>query len=140
MAESHLPAYIHEHGPLEQPLRSVTLSNAIAALKREPAWQSGDRTARTLTKEGPLRVVLVLLKAGTRLAEHHADGPLSLYCISGHARFTGAGETIELRAGDLAMLDTAIEHAVDAVEESSLLLTIALSAAHAGGPGTTATL
>jgi quercetin dioxygenase-like cupin family protein len=87
----------------------------LERLRQEPAWRAGSRNAITLVKERGLRVVLALLHAGTRLDPHHAPGPLTLQVLSGRVR---------LGPGVLVALESALEHDVEAVEESALLLTL----------------
>lgn len=128
MAEDQVPAYVREHGALESPVRLAHFSEELAAMKASRAWLDGDRTARTLTKDGALRIVLTAMKQGATLLEHHADGPLSLQCLAGTLRLSAAGQTLELREGDIASIDAAIPHSVEALAECAFLLTIAQSA------------
>src|SRR5579884_2624399 len=112
------PAYIREHGPMEQPLRVVKLDDAVATLKQEPAWQRDTRLARTLTKEGRLRLVLTIMRAGARLHEHKAEGALTLHCVEGSLLLRiPENHPIELAAGELIVLDAGISHGVEAVTE-----------------------
>lgn len=86
---------------------------------------SGGRSARTLVKDGPLRVTLVSLAAGGALASHRAAGPITVHVLSGALRFT-AGESVRtLAAGDLLALGAGIEHAVESADGADFLLTVA---------------
>jgi hypothetical protein len=67
MTEAHEPAYVREHGPLEVPLRHVRLNDELASLKRQPAWERGERVAKTLVKEQGLNAVLTAIHAGAAL-------------------------------------------------------------------------
>jgi quercetin dioxygenase-like cupin family protein len=127
MAEQHVPAYIREHGPLTTTVHSVSLPDAITAIEQEPAWPDGtvERLAHTLSKDGPLRVVLTRLRAGARLHEHRADGPIVVQCVRGSMRFTAAGEPIELTEGQIVMLGARVPHGVEAIDECAFLLTLA---------------
>ncbi|SRR5579875_808330 len=125
MASEHEPAYIREHGPLEVPLRVLRLEEQIAELKRDAAWEREGRIGRTLTKEGGLNVVLTLMRAGTALHEHQADGPVTIHCLSGRIELSAHDQTFELAAGDLAALDRAVRHSVKALAEAAFLITLA---------------
>lgn len=55
-------------------------------MRQEAAYLREGHTARTLVREPDLRVVLVVMKAGARIAEHHADETASVHALSGHIR------------------------------------------------------
>jgi len=91
----------------------------------EGALTRSGRTARTLIKDGPLRVTLVGLAPGGMLAEHQATGPVTVHVLAGRIRFhVGADETV-LEQGDLLSLGAGISHSVRAAERSLFLLTVA---------------
>ncbi|HZQ34757.1 MAG TPA: cupin domain-containing protein [Dehalococcoidia bacterium] len=124
MAE-HVPEYIREHGPLQTDLRQVRLADELRTLHQEPAWQRGERAARTLVKQGDLRVVLTAMRSGTSLKEHSAEGALTIYCVDGRMQVSAAGCTLDLQPGDLIALDGGVQHSVDATLDCAFLLTIA---------------
>lgn len=109
--------------PALVPLLHVRLDEQIARLKSEPTWRTGDRNAITLTKEPTLRLVLIALKKGAKLHEHQAGGPVTIQAVSGSLRLHTAGRSLALKAGEVAVLESAIEHEVEALEEGALLLT-----------------
>ena len=100
------------------------LNAQIEQLKREPAWQNG-RNAKTLVKYPDFRIVLMLMKAQTRIEEHHADGRISVQTVAGHIRMHVAGRDFDLPVGHLLALDHEVRHDVEALEDSAFLLTIA---------------
>jgi quercetin dioxygenase-like cupin family protein len=110
------------------------LRAAAAALLAEGARAGGGHRARTLVKDTDLRVVLVTLAAGARLAEHHAPGRITIHTLSGHLIVRAAGEAIELPAGHLLTLAGAVPHEVAAREASAFLLTIAWPSDRAEAP------
>ncbi len=121
----HQPTYTREHGPLATPLRVLRFEDQIGTLKKEPAWTRGERVAKTLVKEGSLRVVLTLLPVGAELHEHKAEGAITIQCLAGRFTVHAEGRVIELIEGEMIALDGGIAHAVRAVSESAFLLTIA---------------
>jgi len=80
------------------------------------------RTA-ALAKNASFEAVHLVVRAGESIAPHQVAGSMTLYCIAGHVRFEG-GSPAELRTGDWLFLDPGARHAVEAVADSSLLLTI----------------
>ena len=107
------------------------LAREVAQLHREAAWLHGGRNAKTLIKEPDLRVVLVALRAGGRLEEHRAAGRISVQTLAGHVRLHAAGTEVDLPTGRLVSLEREVPHAVEALEESAFLLTIAWQGEHA---------
>jgi quercetin dioxygenase-like cupin family protein len=110
--------------PAVTPVGQFRIDDEVARLKQESAWQSGTRNAITLVKHGPLRVVLMALRSGTHLEEHHAVGPLTLHVLSGMVRVHTIGRAMDLGRGTLLALDASVEHDVEALEESTLLLNL----------------
>lgn len=83
------------------------------------------RSARTLVKEGPLRVTMVALGNGGSLASHRAEGPITVHVLSGRIRFQVGEEEWALEPGDLLSLGAGVEHAVDSETGGVFLLTVA---------------
>ena len=77
------------------------LNAQIEQLKCEPAWQNG-RNAKTMVKYPDFRIVLMLMKAKTRIEEHHADGRISVQTIAGHIRMHVTGKDFDLARGTSA--------------------------------------
>ena len=124
MTSAHEPAYIREHGPLEVPLRIVRLEDQIAEVKKEAAWEHGERSAKTLVKEGGLSAVLIVMRAGTALHEHKAEGPATIHCLAGRIELDAYGRMVELAPGELASLDSGVRHSVKAITEAAILVTL----------------
>jgi len=89
----------------------------------EPATQTR-RTARTLLKNGPLRVTLILVHAGGAIAEHTAPGPITVQVLRGSIRFRISDHEQTLSAGQVIGLAGGIRHSVAADEEAAFLLTV----------------
>lgn len=92
-----------------------------------------DTTIQTsaLARTASFEAVHLIVRAGQSIAPHHVAGPITLYCISGHVRFQGATPP-DLRGGDWLFLAPGTLHAVQAVEDSALLLTILFNESDAG--------
>jgi quercetin dioxygenase-like cupin family protein len=83
-------------------------------------------TAKTLVKDGPIRVVLVGLKSGATLREHKAEGPVTIQALQGEALVSSGSDKETLSVGSLLVFGADIPHTVDASSDCVLLLTIAM--------------
>ena len=107
-----------------EPLLFHLAAGAAELLDGEAVARSG-RSARTLVKEGPLRVTLIGLAAGGELAAHHAEGPITVHVLTGAVRFHAQGRQWRLEAGDLLSLPAGVEHSVDSESGGEILVTVA---------------
>jgi quercetin dioxygenase-like cupin family protein len=110
--------------PLQSPILSFDLNEEIKGLREEDAWQAG-RNSKTMVKHPDFRVVLTVLKSGTRLQEHKAAGRISVQAVAGRIRMHVQDEVFDLPAGRLLALERAVPHDVEALEDSAFLLSIA---------------
>jgi len=108
---------------LDAPLLKLDLLAEVAALRRVGMGTSG-HVAKTLEKQVDLRLVLVAFASGGRLDWHHAAGPVHVHVLDGRVAVRLEDQLVELRAGGLLAIAPAIGHAVEALAESSVLLTI----------------
>lgn len=88
------------------------------------APEGQDRRGVTLVKQGGLNVVLTHLHAGGTLAEHSAPGAATVQVLDGHVRVQVGDETLDVPAGTLIAFDAKVRHDVEALEDSTLLLTL----------------
>ena len=109
---------------LASPFLEFDLIAEVDRLHRESTWNTG-HNARTLIKYDDLRVVLMALKAGSRIPEHKANGRMSVQVLSGHIRLNASGRAFDLLPGSLLALDERAPHDLEALDESAVLLTIA---------------
>ena len=72
-------------------------------------------------------MVLLVMKAGDRLEEHAAPGPLGLSVKEGRVRFEADAETVEAGPGVLLTCDAGVRHTVEALGDAVCLLTVATS-------------
>lgn len=110
MALHHFePGEVARLGAIDDP------ATATAALARTPSFEA----------------IHLVVRAGDSIASHRVPGSMMLYCIAGHA-WLGGGAPAELRAGDWLFLEPGTPHAVEAVADTSLLLTILFDESAAG--------
>ena len=100
------------------------LTTADRDLRDEAGYAREGHMARTLVREPDVRIVLLALKAGGRLAEHQADATASIHVLGDQVRLHLEGHIVELPAGRLLVLEGGLRHDVEAVVESTLLLTL----------------
>ncbi len=80
----------------------------------------------TLVRADHLEVARLALPAGKTLHDHKASGAITIQCMAGAVELEAHGRTQILRAGSMVYLADAEPHAVKALEDSLLLLTILL--------------
>lgn len=101
------------------------LPNELHRLREEDSWTRGSgRSSKTLAKYPDFRIVLVLMKAGSEMKEHHADARISIEAIHGRVRVQLPEQAVELGNGELMCLESGIPHDVKALEESAFLITV----------------
>src|SRR5437868_9960594 len=100
------------------------LESEVSPLGSHKPWPRG-RTSRMLLKTDDLRIVLIVMQAGSMMEEHHSDGRISIQVLSGAIRTRMQDQVVDLTPGRLLALDRSIKHDVEAREDSAFLLTIA---------------
>jgi quercetin dioxygenase-like cupin family protein len=110
--------------PLHGPLQSFDVDAEVARLREEKEWQQGRRNAITLRKGGALSVVLLVMRAGDRLEEHSAPGPISLSVREGRVRFAAGDKAVEAGAETVLACDAGVRHSVEALEDAVCLLNV----------------
>lgn len=82
-----------------------------------------DAKSSALVKTGGFEAVHLVLRSGSTIPSHAVDGYVTLHCLEG-AVVVEARTEVELRHGEWLYLQPGEKHAVVAVEDSSLLMTI----------------
>jgi quercetin dioxygenase-like cupin family protein len=115
--------------PLSRPLADDPIHFRVEEerlrLEASDALSRTGRSARTLVKDGPLRVTLIALGPGGRLAEHRADGPITIHPVHGTLVVDVLGQRRTLELGDVLALGGGIAHAVESERGAAFLLTVA---------------
>ena len=110
--------------PAEAPVTVLHFDEERARAVEDLARGTRQRSARTLVKNGPLRVTLIELAPGGTIAEHQAEGPITVQPLRGSLSFSALGEVLELSPGHLVSLDARVRHAVSTKEGATFLLTL----------------
>lgn len=106
-------------------VQSFDLEAEVSRLRGEKQWRQGQRNAITLRKGGGLNVVLLAMRAGDKLDEHAAAGPISLAVREGRVRFIALGKSIEAGPETVLACDAGVRHAVEALSDAVCLVSIA---------------
>ncbi len=105
------------------PATELDLAAEIEGLHREPAWQTGV-SRKSLVRYPDLRINLIAVKAGGRIEEHQNPGRISVQPVAGHIRMHALGKVFDLPRGKVLVLDRAVRHDVEALEDSAFLLSV----------------
>lgn len=102
------------------------LHQEIRLLRSQQSWQrETGRSSKTLVKQQDFRIVLVLMKPGTRISEHRVNARISIETVIGRLRIHFRNrQSVELSAGGLLALDFSIAYDVECLEESAFLISI----------------
>ena len=89
---------------------------------------SGNTPDKTLAlfKAKDLEVMRLVLPAGKRVAEHSVPGSITVQCLGGQVELSMPGKTATLSAGQFAYLGGGVPHGLHALQDSDLLVTIAI--------------
>jgi quercetin dioxygenase-like cupin family protein len=109
---------------LDAPLLIIDVAEYIQRLKNEPAWQKNDRNGITLFKTKGMRIVLVIMHAGAEMRPQTIDALVSLHVLSGFLQVTTDDQTAKVEAGQILTLHANINHNVQAVAETTFILTM----------------
>lgn len=85
-----------------------------------------DAQTTTLVKTDCLEVNRLVLPADKEIKQHNVPGEITVQCLEGNVLFSTEESECELTAGKLLYLSGSDDHALRAVEDSSLLVTILL--------------
>jgi quercetin dioxygenase-like cupin family protein len=102
------------------------LFESLDRLKREPAWLDGQDRTLLLTNSASMRVVMRALHAGAGLGIHKADGQISVQVLQGRIEFIVGGLKSDMRQGQLLLLPGGTPHSLRAIDESAILITMAV--------------
>jgi quercetin dioxygenase-like cupin family protein len=85
-----------------------------------------DARTTALFKTGMLEVMRVVLPAHKTMPAHQVKGDMTIQCLEGEIDLMANGQTQRMKAGQLVWLAGGIDHALTALQDSSLLVTLVL--------------
>ncbi len=113
----------------EPGLTTFDLLGSLERLTREPDWLDGQDRTLILTKSASMRVAMRVLHAGSALGTHKADGMISVQVLQGRIEFIADGLKSDMRQGHLLVLTGGAPHSLRAIDESAILITMAVAQA-----------
>lgn len=107
----------------EQPVMSSVAAGVIS-LPAETRFAPNGIVSRTVLRTDNGRMVLFGFAAGQELTEHTTTQEALVQILSGECEFTLAGKPHTLKAGDLLFMPRNLPHAVKAISQFAMLLTL----------------
>lgn len=91
-----------------------------------PALETGLTAiaSTSLIKTDQLQLLHIVLVAGNEMPPHAVSGEITMQCLQGEVSVKTPAQDCVLRAGQLVVLPGEERHAIRAVEDASLLLTL----------------
>ena len=124
MSEATGHSYLQDH-QISGEVITLDIEQEEASILEAAKAAGVGRAAKTLVKDGPLRVIILGLKLGASLQEHEAAGPVSVHVLSGQVDISSPGRSDPLRGGQALVFEAAVSHSLEAQSDSVVLLTIA---------------
>ncbi len=111
--------------------RVLVFDTATEALKvrEQSASSKQGRGAKTLVKEGRLRVTLLGLRKGRQgqvLGVHQVEGELSIHVLRGALEIRTSEGAVRVAKGGLAVLHAGVRHDARALLDTTVLLTTSM--------------
>lgn len=111
------------HRKLSSPVLTFDLATEMKTVRSELDGGRA-RIARTLAKEGPLRITLIGVSAGGGMHEHVAEGPITIHALEGTIVVRADGAEHTLAPGNLMAVDAGVRHDVSSHSGGLFLLTL----------------
>lgn len=122
----------HPKERLAAPVQMLTLAESVAKLRAEPHAPVAGHRQVALVRRGPVTIILFVFEADGVLKEHKTDGEVIVQVLRGRLAVTVDDEAFQLAEGELIAIAPGRPHAVHALGESEMLLTICQVAAGSG--------
>ncbi|OJX35682.1 MAG: cupin [Burkholderiales bacterium 68-12] len=88
--------------------------------------QIGQTSSSAILKAGQLEAMRIVLPAGKSLPQHQTPGEATVLCLEGEVELHNAQGTQTMQAGDFVHLQARAPHALRALQDASLLVTVCL--------------
>ena len=100
------------------------LNEALQKLRAEAHAAESGHQQITIFHRPPVAKVLFAFESGGELADHAANGLVTIHALEGHLMVQAAEQTHELEAGMIVILSPNVHHSVRAEQVSAMLLTV----------------
>ena len=115
-----------ESKPRSFPIARLDLDEEVRQMRASP--KTHGHLAKTLLHGPDIRLVLMILDHGKQLPAHSANGSLTIQTLAGLVIVTLLESSYDLGPGQMLSIERGVSHALVAIEDSAILLTIAWSA------------
>ena len=88
--------------------------------------QLGEARTFALFKTDELEVIRLVMPADKTMPPHKVKGEITIQCLEGEIELVVDGQPQRMKAGQLVWLEGDADHALTAIRNSSLLVTIVL--------------
>ena len=115
--------------PHAQPGQPIDISPLGAALTQS--------ASHAILKTRAMELMRIVLRRGDAIPPHSTHGESTLMCIEGAVAIDAAGNSCELRAGQVILLPAGQDHGIRALQDASLLMTVQLPPGMPGSASST---
>ena len=105
---------------------SIDTASEEAGLREQAAKANTGRAAKTLVKQGQLRVTLVALRKGSVLSAHRVEGDVTIQVLRGQFEILTQDGAIRAAKGNIVALRAGVSHEAHAVRDSTILITTSM--------------
>ena len=102
------------------------LAKEDATLRAQAAAAKSGRAAKTLVKEGRLRVTLIALRKGTALGAHAVQGDVTIQVLRGALELRIDDRPLRAARGAAVALQAGVRHDARATRDAAILITAAM--------------
>ena len=107
-------------------LLKIDLEQAASKLQSQSSSEKPKHRQETLYRHGPLTIALFLFDQGASMPQHAAEGVVTVQVLQGRLRMTAEGEIHDMPAGSILVFAPGVQHDVQAIEPTRMLLTVCL--------------
>lgn len=121
--------------PLHADVLKFDLAEEEGRAENAATLERDGRSSRTLLKDGPLRMTLIVLAPGGGIPEHTAAGPITVQPLRGRVDVAVDGDRHAVEPGGILSLGPGVTHAVSSEDGAAFLLTVGQPAGEGSGGG-----
>lgn len=110
--------------PVNQSLTHLALEAIGKELRQGAPYEKVGKNSRSLVRSQALSMVLMALKTGSQLKEHHAPGPATAIVLEGEVAFSSGQDEQLLKSHESVVFSADLEHGLRACQDSLVLLII----------------
>lgn len=99
-------------------------TSKVLKLEDEVNYQNGQVVSKTLVQNKNVSITLFSFDKGEEISAHSSEGDAMVTLLDGTGRFIVGDETYILNKGETLIMPNQVSHAVYAVEQFKMLLTV----------------